>query len=89
MTENGAKESLPEFITFDSESNQMTINRATDDDLGVFTIQLEALLHDPDATSSQISFKITVEDPCIDTVINSDNGLVIEDFIAPDDVSQY
>ena len=50
---------------------------------------MEAELHGPDQTKSETSFTVTIIDTCVDAVVNSDAALVLQDFIAPDDVSSF
>ena len=52
-------------------------------------VMIQATLDDPDQTQSQTILDVIIFNSCPDSVVNSDNSLVISDFIAPDSVSVY
>ena len=58
-------------------------------DIGEYTIGLNASLEDPDETISEVSFTLTVIDSCSNSILNSDNALVLEEMVAPDDVTTF
>ena len=68
---------------------QIIIEGQTDDDIGEYDLIVGAILHDPDESTSISKFTVSVIDLCADSIVNSDQSLVLDDMIAPDDQAIY
>ena len=66
-----------------------SVLQPTIENIGDYVIELEAQLHDPDQTKSATSFTLTIINSCSNAIVNSDDGLVLEDMVAPDNVSTF